>query len=63
MLTLKFVTDPATELLFEAVSVRRAGDDVFYTNEHEVEIGMTEMLGKTVYVMNEKGATVATYRL
>jgi hypothetical protein len=63
MLTLKFVSSPSAELLFEAGSVRRDGDAVYYTNEHEVEIEMTDLAGKTVYVMNEKGATVATYRL
>jgi hypothetical protein len=63
MLTLKFVNAPGQELLFEAASVRRDGDDIIYTNEHEVEVHMTNLPGKTVYVMNERGATVATYRL
>lgn len=63
MLTLKFVSDSGSELIFEAASVRREGDDVYYTDEHEVEVEMTELEGKTAYVMNEKGATVATYRL
>lgn len=63
MLTLKFVSSPAAELLFEAASVRRDGDKIYYTNEHEVEIEMVELAGKTAYVMNENGATVATYRL
>jgi len=63
MLTLKFVSSPAHEVLFEAASVRRDNDSVYYTNEHEVEIEMVDLADKTVYVMNEKGATVATYRL
>jgi hypothetical protein len=63
MLTLKFMENPSKELLFEAASVRRDNDRVFYTNEHEVEIEMTGLDGTTVYVMNPTGATVATYRL
>lgn len=62
MFTLKFVNSPDAELLFVAHSVRRAGDSLFYTDEHEVEIEMTELDEKTVYVMNSNGATVSTYR-
>jgi hypothetical protein len=63
MLTLKFVgQNPGEELVFEAASVRRKGDEVIYTNEHDVEIHMTELNGRSVYVMNGSGATVSTYR-
>lgn len=63
MLTLKFVSAPDAELIFEAHSVRRDGSRLRYTNEHEVEIEMAALAGKAVYVMNEKGATVAVYRM
>jgi hypothetical protein len=62
MLTLKFVGAPNEELLFEAPMVRRDGNKILYTNEHEVEIEMVDLEGRTVFVMNENGATVATYR-
>jgi hypothetical protein len=63
MYTLKFVNAPGQELLFAAWSVRRDGDRLYYTNEHEVEIEMVELAGKTVYVMNQQGATVSIYRM
>ena len=63
MLTLKFVSSPAEELVFEAASVRRDGDNVYYANEHGVEVVMCDLAGKDIYIMNEKGATVSTYRL
>jgi hypothetical protein len=63
MFTLKFVSAPGVELLFAAGSVRRDGDRLCYVNEHEVEIEMTDLAGKTVYVMNQSGATVSIYRM
>jgi hypothetical protein len=67
MFTLKFIgndkeTGHQQELMFTARSVRRDGSDFFYTDEHENEIEMLELDGRTVYVMNENGATVSTHR-
>lgn len=62
MFTLKFVKSPSEELLFAASSVRRDGERLLYTNEHEVEVEMCNLAGRTVYVMNQGGATVSTHR-
>ncbi len=61
MFTLKFV-EGDKELLFTANSVRRESDELFYTDGHENEISMLHLAGKTVFVMNENGSTVSTYR-
>jgi hypothetical protein len=60
MMTIKHVHETG-EYLVEGINVQYHDRQVHYTDPVTREIKSLDQTGGTAYVMNERGATVATY--